>query len=680
MLAKLRIFASLSRELGFRWLAFRVSYAFRLRTGLIRLQMPQYQWSDRPLEAWLKRKPRPERSDERFFRHVVEAQLPENVPWNEQTAVEEADRLLQGEFKYFSREFHQIGFPPNWHKDPVSGVELDSSKHWTKYSDDLVTDIKFIWEPNRFSFVYTLVRAYAVTHDEKYAEAFWQLTESWAASNPPNTGPNWMDGQELALRLMAWTFGLYGFSSSPASTPDRIAKLTALIASHAERIYKNTSFAIFTHGNHSITEALGLWMTGLLFSELKNAEKYLSFGRISLEREAREQIFPDGTYSMYSLNYHRFILHIYLYAIRLAEINHSPLSTQLQTSVTKSLGYLSQLIDPQTGQMPVYGSNDGALVLPLSNCDFTDYRPLLQVGWYITKKEFLFEPGPWNEDIFWLCGAESPSPSGRGVRGEGEISFPHGGTYLLHSSNSRAIIRCTDFRARPSHADQLHMDLWIHGHNLAIDAGTYLYSGRSPWRNGLAHTSVHNTVVVDNKDQMTMLSRFTWTNWSKGKVLKHDKNTWQGEHDSYKPVSHKRTVIALENDRWLVIDNLSANESHRYALHWLLVDGEYGVQKLASGFGLWLAPTKMDSKLSDSKFDIQMGLVVGKGEFSIIRADSNSTRGWRSQYYGHKEPAISVILEAHQPQATFWSFFGLENDVVEIKGKSIKVNSKTIEL
>ncbi len=109
----------------------------------------------------------------------------------------------------------------------------------------------------------------------------------------------------------------------------------------------------------------------------------------------------------------------------------------------------------------------------------------------------------------------------------------------------------------------------------------------SHWRNGLAHTSVHNTVTVDNKDQMTMLSRFTWTNWSKGKVLKHDKDIWQGEHDGYKPVSHKRTVMSLEGDRWLVIDNLTANESHHYALHWLLND--FGMQKLASGYGLLLA-------------------------------------------------------------------------------------------
>jgi hypothetical protein len=100
------------------------------------------------------------------------------------------------------------------------------------------------------------------------------------------------------------------------------------------------------------------------------------------------------------------------------------------------------------------------------------------------------------------------------------------------------------------------MDLWMGGHNIAIDAGTYLYSGEGIWRNGLARTSAHNTVTVDNKDQMTMVSRFTWTNWAKGRVLKQTENLWQGEHDGYKPIRHKRTVMVLGRDRWLVIDEL----------------------------------------------------------------------------------------------------------------------------
>lgn len=689
MFNRIKNFASLYLQLGPRWSAFRAAYAFRLRTGLIRLQMPMGEWSDyKPLLA--------ERSDERSSRHVVEArQLPENIPWDKQQAITEADRILKGEIKYFAREWIKTGFPPNWSHDYVtlSASEgsppshastsapppLSAKRHWSQISDDSSTDIKFIWEPNRFAFVYALVRAYAASHDEKYPEAFWSLIEDWAKHNPPNTGPNWMDGQEIALRLMAWTFGYFQFSKSPSSTPDRKAKFILLIAAQTERIFKNIGYAISTRSNHTISEAFGLWLVGLLFPELIHAEKYLTLGRKLLERSAAEQIFPDGAYSMYSLNYHRFILHIYLYVIRLSEINQSPVSSLIYQRVESSLNYLSHLINPQTGEMPVYGSNDGALVLPLSNCDFTDYRPLLQLGWYITKKEFLFDPGPWDEDIFWLCGeVHLTAKNAKNVKEEkenlralsvlGGETFPHGGIYLLHSSNSRAIIHCTDFTSRPSHADQLHVDLWIYGHNVAIDAGTYLYSGQPPWRNGLARTNVHNTVTVDNKDQMNMVSRFTWTNWSKGKVLKHDKHIWQGEHDSYKPITHKRTVMALDDDRWLVIDKLISDKAHHFALHWLLADLPF--------------EQKQDSvvlSLDDMKYKLQVGMIEG-GNFSLVRADPNSTRGWRSRYYGHKEPAISLMLEADQPQAVFWSFFGFENDIVEVVGNELKINSKVISL
>jgi asparagine synthase (glutamine-hydrolysing) len=701
MLTKLRAFASLYRELGPRWTLFRLAYAFRLRTGLIRLQMPVGGWKDYKNQIT---DFRPERRDERFFHPVVEGRIPEDIPWDKQAAIDEANRILIGELKCFSHQFIQTGFPPNWHLDYVtlsrnSGEESlppsseilrfaqnDMNKHWSQISDDSSTDIKFIWEPNRFAFVYTLVRAYAVTHDEKYPEAFWTLIEDWAQYNPPNTGPNWMDGQEIALRLMAWTFGYNAFINSPSSTPDRNAKFILLVAAQTERIYKNIDYAISTRSNHTISEAFGLWMVGLLFPELKHAEKYFALGKQLLEQEVTNQIFPDGSYSMYSLNYHRFILHIYLYAIRLSKIYQLPFTNQLINSVTKSIEYLSHLINPKTGEMPVYGSNDGALVLPLNNCHFTDYRPLLQLGWYITKGERLFDAGEWDEDLFWICGesalipnpsptgrressAVSPSPSGRGARGEGEVSFHNGGVYLLRSSNSHALIHCTDFTSRPSHADQLHVDLWICSHNLAIDAGTYFYSGEGHWRNGLAHTSVHNTVTVDNKDQMTMLSRFTWTNWCKGKVLKHEKDVWRGEHDGYKPVTHKRTVMSLEGDRWLVIDNLTADESHNYKLQWLLNDYLFE----HNGDSILLS-------LEDMKYKLQIGILNGNGELSIVRADPESTRGWRSRYYGHKEPAISVMLEADVPQVTFWTFFGFEGEVVKVEGNSLKINSKVIEL
>ncbi len=652
--------------------------------------MPRYVWKDRPLKTWLKKNIpstpeqytqwRKQNSPKFFFDplRAGEARFPSDVPWNPQIAVEQAERILNGELKYFAHQFIKTGFPPDWHKDPLSGIKLDANKHWSEISDDGNLDIKFIWEASRFSMVYTLVRAYASTRDEKFAEAFWRMLQSWAESNPPNTGPNWMDGQEAALRLMAWMFGFNAFIASPSSTPERISQFTVMVAAHAERIYKNIDYAISTRSNHTISEAFGLWLAGLLFPELKDSEKYRRLGSKLLEQGGATQIFPDGTYSMYSLNYHRFILQIYFYAIRLGELNSSPFSESLKQRVTRSVDYLSQLIDPETGQMPVYGSNDGALVLPLNNCDFTDYRPLLQLGSYLMKKELLFEPGVWDEDLFWLCGGQFTAKSAKNAKENLNLralsvlrgdSFPDGGVYILHGANSKAIIRCIDFRSRPSHADQLHVDLWWRGHNIACDAGTYLYSGEGIWRNGLAHTAVHNTVTVDHRDQMKMVSRFIWTNWSHGKVLRHEENLWQSEHDGYKPVTHKRTVMALDADRWLVVDHLQDTQPHHYALHWLLNDFPYEQQE-----NLLLL------SLDSMKYKVQVGLLNGKSGFSVVRADSNSTRGWRSRYYGNKEPAISMILEANQPRVSFWTFFGFESDQIELDGNDLQVNSNKIPL
>ena len=50
-------------------------------------------------------------------------------------------------------------------------------------------------------------------------------------------------------------------------------------------------------------------------------------------------------------------------------------------------------------------------------------------------------------------------------------------------------------------------------------------------------------------------------------------------------------------------------------------------------------------------------------------------RGWRSPYYGHKEPAISAVLETDQAQARFWTFFGFETDSIELRGETLKIGS-----
>src|SRR5687767_1658998 len=120
MLNNFRIVQSLFHSHGSRWLLFRLGYALRLRTGLIRLQIPAYEWKERPLETWLKKnipstpeayaRWRKQNSPVFFFEQTT---LPEGIPWNAQLAVDEAEQILNGEIKYFSHQFLKTGFPPD---------------------------------------------------------------------------------------------------------------------------------------------------------------------------------------------------------------------------------------------------------------------------------------------------------------------------------------------------------------------------------------------------------------------------------------------------------------------------------------------------------------------------------------------------------------------------------------
>lgn len=111
--------------------------------------------------------------------------------------------------------------------------------------------------------------------------------------------------------------------------------------------------------------------------------------------------------------------------------------------------------------------------------------------------------------------------------------------------------------------------------------------------------------------------------------------------------------MAFEGNRWLVIDDLESNDPHHYTQHWLLND----VPFLQNKNSLLLSYEAITYK-------IETGLFSGEGKLSLLRADPNSTYGWRSRYYAHKEPAISLLLEANQPIVQFYTFFGFENDSV----------------
>ncbi len=182
-----------------------------------------------------------------------------------------------------------------------------------------------------------------------------------------------------------------------------------MIAVSGERIEGNIGYALSQRNNHGIIEAVGLWTIGLLFPELRKAEQWREKGRRYLEEQGKSLIYEDGSFSQHSVNYHRLMLHGYLWSLRLGDLNGHAFSDDLKGRVKRAGEWLNHIRDDVTGQVPNYGQNDGALILPLNNCDYLDFRPVVQAANYYFAGERLFEAGSWDEDLLWLFGPDALS-------------------------------------------------------------------------------------------------------------------------------------------------------------------------------------------------------------------------------------------------------------------------------
>ncbi len=586
----------------------------------------------------------------------------------------EADEIVAGKFRRFGGE-------------PVE-IELAFAqplRHWTEYETNpqllptlhsLLPDIKFIWEAARFGWVYPLGRAYRLTQNKTYAEAFWRYFERFTAANPPNLGPHWMNGQEVAIRLMALAWASQVFAAEGAdeteagSSVERRARLARSIAQHAARIPPTLVYARAQNNNHLVTEAAALYTAGRALGHAG----WRALGWRWLNWALQHQISAYGEYIQHSANYHRLMLQAALWVNVIKDVDWPRLTFR---SLGRATHWLFSLLDPASGRTPNLGANDGALLLPLSVTPFNDFRPTVQAA----ARAFLryqLPGGPWDEMSLWL---------GLGAH---EKTFDSG-SYMAEHARGReswAYLRASTFPSRLGHIDQLHLDLWWRGLNVAQDAGTYLYNAPPPWDNPLTTARVHNTVTVDGRDSMTRGGRFMTLDWFPAyskRVIVSDENVlgqvtaW---HKGYRGVRHERTVTVYADERWQVEDRLLSEHSHTYRLHWLLPDWEWEIESreqraesreqrveisLQSPQGKVLLVLQAASLSPDPLFSTHYSLfsnlyshlsLVRAGEVVLGQRDVQPYEGWYSPTYGVKMPALSLALEISAPQgARFISEF-----------------------
>lgn len=553
--------------------------------------------------------------------------------------INSADEILSGWYHPFGGEKAPLTF--------ATGME--TPRHWSSVGDQVNgRDIKWLWEPARFSWAFDLAKAWLITKDDRFVVLFWQKFLEFISLNPVNSAPNWTSAQECALRVMAWLMVYQVFKESPATTAEHTSQLTTAIWQHAARIPSTLGYARSQNNNHLLSEALGLVIAGSIFSTKSSlASGWMNLGQKEFNRALLNQVEADGTYAQHSTNYHRLMLQLSLVYFGYAKQYKIELPQEVANRLAAAVRWIGAQLDEKNGRLPNLGHNDGSLLLPMGAAEFRDYRPTLQAAAIAILGQPCLPSGPWDELSLWLG-----LPVNDNVMETRSSTSP--AVHAISSSTKTASLRGVTFHGRPAHADQLHLELWWDGLNIAQDAGTFSYNDAPPWQNPFSSTLVHNTLSIDDHDQMERASKFLWLRQAQAKWHAAPSNDiLMASHDGYRRVGviHQRIVTFVDAQQLEVVDHVNfirKTDMRQVTLHWLLADWQYQLDdntlSLSAGdrqIRLSFHATLKDDASMISSLDVSL---IRGGE-TLTGKRKNPILGWASDTYGEKHPALSLSLQ-----------------------------------
>ena len=562
---KLSLVLDFISNMSWRYVVFRMIYILKTKMGVLKSKFP----TEKPsfnlltLEEWKKEAP------SFFFSGKEKNCLKQDLS----SLIEQTVKDMQeGQFVFFSSQKYDLGSDYDWVTNPDTGYRYDVNKHWTEIQDLSAEagDIKFVWEKARFSFLYDIIR-YDYHSAIDCSKFVFEQIESFIDHNPINRGPNYKCSQEISLRVLNWTFALYYYKDSPYLTDKLFDKMMRTIYAHIHHVYHNINFSrISVRNNHAITETLLLYLSGLLFPFLPNTQKWGQKGKRWFEEEIAYQIYEDGTYLQFSMNYHRVVIQLLTWGIRLSEIHNDPFASVVYERAKASLAFLDACMDSVSGCLPNYGSNDGALFFKLTDDDYRNYSSQLDDLRMVLYGQALQE----RESFHWY-GLSNPTiitPNQDNL-----YTFPIGGYYLMQEEDVKTFIRCGKYKDRPAQSDNLHIDIWVNGQNLLWDSGSYKYNTDKDTIRYFNGCEGHNTLSVAGADQMLKGNRFIWFYWIKeacGQLKEEpDSFSFRGGIKAFrqigKKIIHRRIVSKTKKETcWQIIDRVENTQGKELTIYW----------------------------------------------------------------------------------------------------------------
>jgi len=577
----------------------------------------------------------------------------------------EADRVCAGHVVLFADRSFDVGVPTVWNRDPDSGITGPAvfAGDIAIDNQELVGDIKHVWELNRHLHLVRLAQAWSVSGEVRWLHALEQQLRSWLDQCPPLQGPNWTSPLEMGIRLVNWAllWQLVGGEGSSLFAGESGQRLRAdwldSIHAHCRTIARNLS-RHSSANNHLIGELTGLFVGASVWPCWKESGAWMEQARRELEQQARLQYSLDGVNREQAFAYHVFSAEFLFVAGLVGQATGVPFSRNYWGVLQRALRFLRSVRDVG-GHVPMVGDADDGIVFRLDAAGSDRAAQLLALG------DTVFGGAPdKHPGVRWLLHAlPGRRPDADAHEPDTGWAFPDGGYFLFGShfgapDEIKGMLDCGPLGylgiAAHGHADALSLTLSVGGEEVLVDPGTYSYWQDQKWRDYFRGTSSHNTVRIDGRDQSVSGGRFLWLRKARASIERMPTSPhefdFRGSHDGYArlpdPVRHVRSVrFDAASSTLTVRDEVAGKKPHPMELFWHFAP-ELNVRLTSTGL-----------HVRGKRFALQMQASGADLKLELVRGAENPPLGWYSRCYESKQPCdvlrISTVSSAVPVECRF---------------------------
>jgi hypothetical protein len=229
--------------------------------------------------------------------------------------------------------------------------------------------------------------------------------------------------------------------------------------------------------------------------------------------------------------------------------------------------------------------------------------------------------------------------------------------------------------AAHGHADALSIEVAAYGVPILVDPGFYTYNGAENWHRYFRETKAHNTVVVDGCSQAEYQGRLKWSRAPEARLehcmLSAAFDCVEASHYGYRrltqPVVHRRAVVFLKPDYWLVHDELWGEGEHQIDRYFhFAAEVEMSCQRAGTAIHARSPRGQNLSVISVEREGVAVESKCGGDE---------PEDGWLAMGYGRKmrAPVVRCSTKATLPIALNTLLIPFRDDVPQVKVDAIQL-------